>query len=191
MVTPEETAEDWRALDEIPFPEEDGTLTQLPNANIFDEYALQTYVDVENAHALPMMNTEGGLTAFITAYAAINSNARLPEEAFQFIELLYSDAAQSDEGLREGDRAYGWGARPKPVQLGTASGVATGKNAYPEKISALLEAWNEETNAVRFYSRLDAMLYDEVMNSSYGPETDDYEEFSAEICRKMQTTLSE
>ena len=50
--------------------------------------------DTVNALAIP--NTEGGVTAFITSYAAINRNSPKADEVFRFFELLFSDEAQID-----------------------------------------------------------------------------------------------
>ena len=50
--------------------------------------------DTVNALAIP--NTEGGVTMFITSYAAVNRNSQKADEVFRFFELLFSDEAQID-----------------------------------------------------------------------------------------------
>lgn len=192
LLEPETLENDLCTLDEIPYPEQDSAPFELANAHTFNEAALHAYVTGgESAYALPVVNTDGGLTAFITSFAAISRNAKQPEAAFKFIELLFSDAVQSDEGLyiESAGRSFGASARPSPVLLNTGCGVATGKEAYLDAESALLQEWGEKTNAVRFYSNLDYALYETLLNGLGAPERDAHA--AEDICRKLEMMLAE
>lgn len=45
-----------------------------------------------DTYALTVPNDAGGVTAFVTAYAAVNPNTKCAEEVFKYLELFYSDA---------------------------------------------------------------------------------------------------
>lgn len=63
-----------------------------------------------DTYALTVPNDAGGVTAFVTAYAAVNPNTKCAEEVFKYLELFYSDAVQSDNGLRDKETKITYGA---------------------------------------------------------------------------------
>ena len=135
--------------------------------------------DTVNALAIP--NTEGGVTAFITSYAAINRNSPKADEVFRFFELLFSDEAQIDtETVND--------ARGTLLMLGNLNSFLTHKNAYlqPE----LLESVQSRVNAVRFYSVMDYTIYDTATTLTW-EENPDCAAAAHSVMEALQTRLSE
>ena len=135
--------------------------------------------DTVNALAIP--NTEGGVTAFITSYAAINRNSPKADEVFRFFELLFSDEAQIDtETVND--------ARGTLLMLGNLNSFLTHKNAYlqPE----LLESVQSRVNAVRFYSVMDYTIYDTATTLTW-EENPDCAAAAHSVIEALQTRLSE
>ena len=135
--------------------------------------------DTVNALAIP--NTEGGVTAFITSYAAINRNSQKADEVFRFFELLFSDEAQIDtETVND--------ARGTLLMLGNLNSFLTHKNAYlqPE----LLESVQSRVNAVRFYSVMDYTIYDTATTLTW-EENPDCAAAAHSVIEALQTRLSE
>ncbi|MGN0440182.1 MAG: extracellular solute-binding protein [Hominenteromicrobium mulieris] len=135
--------------------------------------------DTVNAFAIP--NTEGGVTAFITSYAAINRNSPKADEMFRFFELLFSDEAQIDtETVND--------ARGTLLMLGNLNSFLTHKNAYlqPE----LLESVQSRVNAVRFYSVMDYTIYDTATTLTW-EENPDCAAAAHSVIEALQTRLSE
>lgn len=64
------------------------------------------YTDTEYSF-FPVPNQQGGVTAGVSLYAAINRNTQYPQEAFDFIELLYSDESTTATGWEVDGRYYG------------------------------------------------------------------------------------
>lgn len=65
--------------------------------------------DLDNTVFLPMRNTEGGYTAYITYYGAVNRNTELPQEAFTVLDIFLTKEVQKREvfGGTIGDRGRG------------------------------------------------------------------------------------
>ncbi|MBO5253760.1 MAG: extracellular solute-binding protein [Clostridia bacterium] len=53
----------------------------------------------EEMEMIPLYSRNGGVTATITAYAAVNRNTNYPEEAFTVIDLLMREKAQQESEL--------------------------------------------------------------------------------------------
>lgn len=118
------------------------------------------YAQNENdTYALTVPNDAGGVTAFVTAYAAVNPNTKYAEEVFKYLELFYSDAVQSDNGLcdKETGKTYGALARSELFALLSADvSTVTGEFAYEN--NALQKQVNSRINAVRFCGENDRAL---------------------------------
>lgn len=118
------------------------------------------YAQNENdTYALTVPNDAGGVTAFVTAYAAVNPNTKYAEEVFKYLELFYSDAVQSDNGLcdKETGKTYGVLARSELFALLSADvSTVTGEFAYEN--NTLQKQVNSRINAVRFYGESDRAL---------------------------------
>lgn len=54
----------------------------------------------------PIPNQDGGVTAAVTMYAAINRNTEYPQEAFSFIEQLFQEELVTQAGFKVNDYYY-------------------------------------------------------------------------------------
>lgn len=120
----------------------------------------------EEATAVPIMNNNDGITAFVNHYTAVNANSEHPDWAYKFIELLYSPEVQSDEGfkLEDGGNTLHAAAycRPDGLEYLFNEGIATGKIMYEEY--PMLEELNQKIDNVRFYTPIDRAFYDMAMD---------------------------
>lgn len=120
----------------------------------------------EEATAVPILNNNDGITAFVNHYTAVNANSEHPDWAYKFIELLYSPEVQSDEGfkLEDGGNTLHAAAycRPDGLEYLFNEGIATGKIMYEEY--PMLEELNQKIDNVRFYTPIDRAFYDMAMD---------------------------
>ena len=86
---------------------------------------------------LPMYSDDGGCSAMILSYAAVNRNSKRPEEAFKVIDRLMSKSMMQSSPLYE-DYFY-WSAFGMPVDEEVLS------SAYPLKLNAW--CYSDENNA--------------------------------------------
>ena len=134
-------------------------------------------------YAHPVQNIDGGVTALIEAYAAINGNTAHPEAAFKVIELFFDKEVQSGKGIMPCPAEYHYNA---------IAGVATSKYAYKDPVlhtEGFLESINEKITTVRFSSDFDKVLYDLRLESFYG--NDNIEKLVAETYSDMKMMISE
>ena len=99
------------------------------------------------------------MTAFVTAYAAVNPNTKCAKEVFKYLELFYCDAVQSDNGLRDKETEITYGALARSnmfVLLSADVSAVTGEYAYEN--AELRDEINSRINAVRFYGENDREL---------------------------------
>ena len=140
-------------------------------------------------------NDTGGLTARISAYAAINRNSKYAEEAFRYIELLFSEEVQSDRGFSvpdpfsaDGEQRYGANSQPSAALLGTGGGLATHKRAYSGEQGEFVCALMEKVNAVRFCSDIEIEMND-VIRGNY--DETEIQEVSDDIYERISIMISE
>ena len=116
--------------------------------------------------AVPILNKNDGITAFVNHYVAVNANSKHPDWAFKFIELFYSPEVQSEEGFKYEDGGNTMHAavycRPDGLEYLFNEGIATGKIMYKEY--PMLEEMNSKINSVRFYTPIDRAFYDIAMD---------------------------
>ena len=121
--------------------------------------------DREEKHSLcGFSNVEGGMTANVTIFAAINRNTEWPEEAFSLLDVLFSDEVMGGNGFADGDKTYGsmlgadlgfYGGMPvSPIALEKACEGLT------EEDREAIEQMMERIDVVRCYSDLDKELQD-------------------------------
>ncbi len=67
------------------------------NAGLFSQYDPDSVL-------IPQYNRDGGATAYITTFGAVNINSKAPEGAFRILELLMSRDVQKDSELCSWDR---------------------------------------------------------------------------------------
>lgn len=124
---------------------------------------------------IPQYNRDGGATAYITAFGAVNANTEYPKEAFQVLDCLYSREAQQKSGL------FSWisglpvrkdllnedGKVEEPFELGSK----TYKKWYMSQWNyQQLQSLAEQVNAVDFFNPMYQELTD--LWSEYQREED-------------------
>lgn len=105
---------------------------------------------------IPVYNMSGGVTANITTFAAINRNARRPDEAFKIIDYLLDPEVQQTSSLFQ-DRMEGL-----PVYTGTGN-ADTPQNSYwqmNEGNYKAVTAAQEQINVANFPGPLEACLWE-------------------------------
>lgn len=103
---------------------------------------------------LPSYNIDGGVTANICTFAAINRNTDYPEECFKALDYLLSQKAQQHEKIYQ--RMRGW---PVHMDVGTKDSPIHSKYMSKENYSEFCTV-REQINAVKFYTPLDDTLND-------------------------------
>jgi len=118
---------------------------------------------IEDGTAIVLPNDEGGVTAYVTVYAAINRNTEKPDQAFSLLDFLFSDEIMTGDGFPGEDPLTGIGLRCN-VQDNYNDGISVNL-AAAQKMSRnpvsrdLLEQMNRRINEVRYYSNLENELY--------------------------------
>lgn len=143
---------------------------------------------------IPMYSDDGGVTATISAYAAINRNTTRPEEAFAVIDLLMSEKVQVDHHFYS---SYIYGAlRALPMheelfQEETASG-GSGYYLTDENFQELCEVRDQITGANfggRYREVLNEMLLIRCRNAQADGTT--VEELVHEVYEDLQRRVRE
>lgn len=135
---------------------------------------------------LLMPNSDGGITATITAFAAVNRNTEHPDEAFKVMELFFSYDTFRDSGLRA-----------QSLFFHSVDGIATGKDYYGEEDlidTDFLERTAEKITDVRFYSDIDTLLfktYADLHIAIYSGMEYNIDEMAAELHRQLKMMAAE
>ena len=105
---------------------------------------------------IPVYNMSGGVTANITTFAAINRNARHPDEAFRIIEYLLDPEVQQTSSLFQ-NRMEGL-----PVYTGTGNSDTPKKSYWQmnEVNYKAITAVQEQINVANFPGPLEACLWE-------------------------------
>lgn len=169
-----------------------------------DDYFFYSWKTSEG-QAVPVYipNDEGGITATVAVYAAINANTEHPEEAFKVLELLFSENLQKGAGFYSEEKGLNMFGSWRPdgmVGLAGWGTMVTHKEAYTnsdlhntEDIEELLS----KINCVRFTSEYDCMLCDVIDGYAdifYGPDktkVPDFDALAQELCREIEMRLAE
>ncbi len=106
---------------------------------------------------LPQYNTQGGITAYITAFAAVNRNTQYPQEAFAVLETLLSKEGQQSPLFAE---LYGMPAHRELGSEGSPARGHLGSWYLSENNFAELQKLQGQINAVNFFTPLEAELND-------------------------------
>ena len=106
-------------------------------------------------------NAEGGITAYVDAYAGINRNTKKAEEAFSFLDLLFSDEVLGGSGMTVGEKTMGQTLYYNAGAMVIYNPYRTAKfpGLSEENLSALDEM-EQHINSVCFYSDLETNLED-------------------------------
>ena len=150
------TSDDWEGpFHDVTVGESLRELTLLKWNAVYDE-------------TLPVVipNKDGGVTACITSFVAINRNTRYPEEAFNIIAPMFSEELQeinSNIWVEELERNIGYGI-DECTDIGAQRGIVTNQSVYTKTNYSscwkdLISIHNRITD-VRFMSEMDCELYD-------------------------------
>lgn len=108
----------------------------------------------------PITNTDGGITAGITSYAAISKYTKQPENAFSFIDFLYSDTVL--KGSNELSELEGYNLA---INYIFTMGISVDNDTFKDSIKVLNEADKEEVfqlseqiNYAHFYTEEDRTI---------------------------------
>jgi hypothetical protein len=152
-----------------------------------DELA-STKVEDHTIFALP--NEEGGVTAYVTRYAAINKNTTQAEKAFELLDLLFSDEVMSNTGFKIGDRYYYSMCMPLLEGLSINNTIFDAQcETLSIKDAESLQKINNQINRVRYYSDLERTLSD--LDLFGARDSNNLEERIAKAYDSMKMKVSE
>lgn len=120
----------------------------------------------EEEAILVIPNDEDGVTACVNLYAAVNRNTSAPEQAFSFLDFIFSDEIMTGAGiLDESSGKYFLAGNSLPL----LSGISVNTKAMQEIVkNQEAKGWYEKIenkiNNVRFYSMADHEMADLHMN---------------------------
>lgn len=119
-------------------------------------------------------NVNGGVTAFVSMYAAINSNTENAQRAFSLLDFLFSEEVMSGRGFLEDEKLIGTGAT-----FSSTFGITVNDKVFAEKnqgaawLEDILEI-NRKITDVRYNSGLEWELFN-LLNQLYDPGKKDGE----------------
>ena len=146
---------------------------------------------------LPIPNPQGGVTAAVTFYAAINANAAHPQEAFDFIELLYSEELVTQQGFEVNGMHYGTmfdyggnGSLAVPVKDGVLLQYAEDSGLLPGTLASFQGAL-DRIDSAKVYSDLDLDIYNLYETWHFERPEESLEELVDRTVSTMEMTLAE
>ena len=160
-------------------------------------HALRAMSDSESsagAMLVPGFDADGGLTASVTAFCAINRNSQYAEECWKLIELLYSDEVQGGHIYYAAEQSASDITAPEGAAFGVLScGIPTGKASIA--YSYFNEAADRITGA-RFPGCYDELVHQMVLElgvRNYKDENGntDYNAAAAAMISEMKMILAE
>lgn len=150
----------------------------------------------ETVFAFP--NDQGGVTARVKMYAAINRNTELPEQAFAALDFLLSNEVISGEGFPYGeDKWAGRGNWFSPALGGiSVNQTLTQEACRSQTAKDALKKMNSQITAVRYPSILDQEIqqtYLEAGLNASGPHPDEAarKDLVSRAYERMEMQLSE
>ena len=143
-------------------------------------------------------NDQGGVTARVNTYAAINRNTELPEQAFAALDFLLSNEVISGEGFPYGEDK--WAGRGDSFFPGTG-GISVNQTLAQEACKSqtakdAFQKMNSQITAVRYPSILDQeiqQMYWAADLNAFGPQSDEAtrKELVSRAYERMEMQLSE
>ncbi|MBM6668990.1 extracellular solute-binding protein [Lacrimispora saccharolytica] len=143
-------------------------------------------------------NVNGGVTAIVSMYAAINSNTENPERAFSLLDFLFSEEVMSGRGFKEDEKMVGTGA-----VFTSIFGITVNDKIFVEQnqgatwLEDILEI-NSKITDVRYNSGLEWELFN-LPNQLYDPgkkdgemkDSEDREQAVQQTYARMNMILAE
>ena len=106
---------------------------------------------------IPMYNVDGGVTANITSFAAINRNTTYPELSFRMLDCLLSKDVQSRSSIY--GNVMGTPVHMELAQKGQHAQTIFGGTWYMNEWNfAQFSSLRDQVNEVKFYTELDELL---------------------------------
>ena len=151
---------------------------------------------------VPLYSDDGGTTAQIMAYAAVNRNTRRPEDAFAIIDLLLRTKYQQSSlmfdfwifGPSQMGASIHDGLMSKEYKLdppGSRQTPETGWWMTEENFSAFCDVRDSITN-VQYYGALNGVLHDMMLECYIAvSEGEDYTEIVSRTYNTMKQMVSE
>lgn len=146
---------------------------------------------------LPIPNPQGGVTAAVTFYAAINANAAHPQEAFDFIELLYSPELVTQQGFEVNGMHYGTmfdygdnGFLAIPVKDRLLLQYVEDSGLLPGTLASFRGAL-DRIDSAKVYSDLDLDIYNLYETWHFERPEESLEELVDRTVSTMEMTLAE
>lgn len=146
---------------------------------------------------LPIPNPQGGVTVAVTFYAAINANAAHPQEAFDFIELLYSPELVTQQGFEVNGMHYGTmfdygdnGFLAIPVKDRLLLQYAEDSGLLPGTLASFQGAL-DRIDSAKVYSDLDLDIYNLYETWHFERPEESLEELVDRTVSTMEMTLAE
>lgn len=145
----------------------------------------QTYISIPNR--------DGGVTAMVTMFAAVNKNTAKAEEAFSFLDFALSDEVTSGNGFIKDEESYGFSI---DLSLGQEA-VTVNQKAFEErycknqKVKDAFETLNDRIDCARFYSQLDRDLYETCYKYRFAHDSQTKDELVENMYETMQMKLAE
>ena len=134
---------------------------------------------------IPMYNVDGGVTANITSFAAINRNTKYPELSFRMLDSLLSKDVQSK--CRLYGNVMGTPVHMDLAQKGQPAQTVFGGTWYMSEWNfAQFSSLRDQVNEVKFYTELDELLI-----RISGEESKPLDEVVHDNYTKMQMLLAE
>ena len=140
---------------------------------------------------IPLYNQQGGVTAIVTSWAAVNHNTKHPQEAFQVLDLLLSEPIMRGElyesliGMPVGGQM---GSGLAKIPMGDFKGVTWGMSAgnFAEYQRVL-----RQINAVRFQDALDNQLFQMMLRTVYATDEETVTQKVSAAYAEMEKMLGE
>lgn len=179
-----------------------GTYEYSTNYTDMMYYQWMRYED--EIRPIVIYNMDGGVTAQIETYVAINGSTKHPDEAFKVVEQLFRDEFQSGEYIPVDYKEKGTLFQLEPDDLGREDGLMTSKAAKTNELNYnpdQVEFIESRITGARFTSEYDCMLTDswDYVNNYYywgTPKTEEeyqtmIEELAAELYSDFKMMAAE
>lgn len=144
--------------------------------------------------ALP--NTDGGITASVTIYAAINHNTKQAEQAFSLLDVLFSDEIMCGDGFQIGGKTKGnnvislitYGSIGIPIHQKALQQLC---ERITKKDAEALIALDHQIQTVCYASDFNREIADMYRNCTRVREESEREEIISQVYHTLQMNLSE
>lgn len=183
--------------------EEARNMGKFPEAvsgnRVRDSFLVDLENDQKQKHTIfAFPNIDGGVTANITLYTAVNRNTALPEEAFSLLDILFSDEIMCGKGFQTGDITHG---STIGAALKVYGGFLVNDNALQTSCAWIaredaeaIQKMNSQVSVVRYNSDLDRelqKLYENCYNFGRPGSEEEIKQLVSQTFNILRMRLSE